>query len=133
MDCLIVCSLLYGLNLENECHNLSCSIPRFYASSQLVSLIESTQLVRVLWLDQIIFVCRLKWIYSNSPFLIPDHYLYSDVLPFTSTWKMVKDTPNHILKNMIGSSQISRKILKDSDIIMLLVVLIDPKDFRPSV
>ena len=29
-------------------------------------------------------------------------FLDSGVLPFTSIWKMVKNTPNHISKNMIG-------------------------------
>ena len=35
-------------------------------------------------------------------FIIALTYLDSGVLPLTSTWKMVKDTPNHILENMIG-------------------------------
>ena len=32
-------------------------------------------------------------IYSNSPFLIPANYLYSDILPFNSTCKIVKYPP----------------------------------------
>ena len=59
--------------------------------------------------------------YSNQPFLIPANYLYYDVLPFTSTWKMVKDASNNILMNMIGLDQTSREIIKDGDIIVLLV------------
>ena len=34
--------------------------------------------------------------------LITFNYLDSDVLSFTSDWNMVKDTPNHIPKNMNG-------------------------------
>ena len=34
--------------------------------------------------------------------LIPFNYLDSDVIIFTSTWKMVKYTPNHIQENTIG-------------------------------
>ena len=45
--------------------------------------------------------------------LIYFNYLDSDVLPFTSTWKMAKDTPNQIPKNMIGYYQTSREILED--------------------
>ena len=35
-------------------------------------------------------------------FIIIFNDLDSDVIPFTSTWKMVKDTTNRILDNMIG-------------------------------
>ena len=34
--------------------------------------------------------------------LIPFNYLDSGVLTLNSTWKMVKDTPNHITENTIG-------------------------------
>ena len=121
MDYLIVSSLMLGLDPVNECHHFSCSILSFYVS---------TQLGQVLQLDSICFVWRL---YSNSPLLIPDHYLYSDVLPFTSTWKMVKDTPNHIPMNMIGLAQTSREILDDGDIIIFPVIMIAPKALGPSV
>ena len=33
---------------------------------------------------------------------IPVNSLDYDVLTFTSTWKMLKDNPNHIPENMIG-------------------------------
>ena len=59
-----------------------------------------------------------------TPFLIPADYLYSDVLPLTSTWKMVKDAHNHIPMNMIGLAQTSCEILEYSDILILPVVLI---------
>ena len=39
---------------------------------------------------------------------------------------MVKDAPNHVLINMIGLAQTSRKILEDSDVPTLLVVLSTP-------
>ena len=48
------------------------------------------------------------------------------LFPSTSTWKMVKDAPNHVPTNMIGLSQTSRKILKDGDVLIFLVVLITP-------
>ena len=41
---------------------------------------------------------------------------------------MVKDTPSHILKKMIGSAQTSREILEEGDVPIFLVVLITPKD-----
>ena len=34
--------------------------------------------------------------------LIPFNDLESDVFPLTYTWKMLKDTSNHIPENMIG-------------------------------
>ena len=40
--------------------------------------------------------------YFDSLFLINCKYLDSDALPLASTWNMVKDTPNHILENMVG-------------------------------
>ena len=42
---------------------------------------------------------------SVSPyplFPIPFNYLDSNILPFTSTWNMVKDTPKNMPDNMIG-------------------------------
>ena len=45
---------------------------------------------------------------SNFQFLIPSNYLYSGVLPFTSTWKMVKEAPNNIPMNMVGLDPTSR-------------------------
>ena len=45
---------------------------------------------------------------------------------------MVKDAPNHILMNMIGSDQTSHKILEYGDVPILPVVLIIPKVLRYS-
>ena len=39
---------------------------------------------------------------------------------------MVKDAPNHVLMNMIGLAQTSRKILEDGDVPIFLLVLITP-------
>ena len=114
IEFLILSSLLFGLNVVTECHDLSCSIPIFYVSNHLC---------RVLRLDSISFVWRLE---SNHPLLIPANYLYSDVLPFTYTWKMVKDAPNHILMNMIGLAQTSHEILDDGDILISPVVFNTP-------
>ena len=41
-------------------------------------------------------------------------------------WKMVKDAPNHVPVNMIGSAHTSLEILKDSDVPIFLVVIITP-------
>ena len=49
---------------------------------------------------------------TYSLFLIPFNYLYYDLIPFTYSWKMMKDTTNHILENVLGYSETSRKILK---------------------
>ena len=46
--------------------------------------------------------------------------------PSTSTYKMVKDTPNHIPMNIIGLAQTSRKILEDDDVPIFLVVIGTP-------
>ena len=113
--------------------NVSCSIQIFYVLTQLVSLIESTKLGRVIQLNLINFVWRIKYIHYISPFLIPAKYLYSDVLPFTSTWKMVKYAPNHIPTDTIDSAQTSHKIIEDGDILILPVILITPKDLWISV
>ena len=40
---------------------------------------------------------------------------------------MIKDTPNHILMNMIGSAQTSREIFEDGDVPIFTVVLITLK------
>ena len=40
---------------------------------------------------------------------------------------MVKEAPNHIPMNVIGSAQISHDILEEGDVPILLVVLITPK------
>ena len=43
--------------------------------------------------------------------------------PLPSTWKMVKDTPNHITINMIGLAQTAREILEDGVVPIFLVAL----------
>ena len=48
------------------------------------------------------------------------------LLPSPSTWKMVKDAPNHVPINMIGLAQTSRKILKEDDVPIFPVVLSTP-------
>ena len=63
---------------------------------------------------------------------MPDNYLYSNVLPFTSNWKMVKGYPNHIQMDIIVLAQTSCEILEDSDILIFPVVLINLKALRPS-
>ena len=110
MDHLVVSSRLFGLNLLTECHDLSCSVHIYYVS---------TQLSQVLQPESISFVWRIK---SNSPFLISDNCLYYDVIPFASTWKMVKEAPNHVQMNMVGYSQTSLKILEDGNILIFPVV-----------
>ena len=67
---------------------------------------------------------------SNSLFPISSNYLCSDVFSFTSTWKMVKYALNYGPMNMIALSHTSRKILKDSDVLISPVVLITPKALR---
>ena len=110
MDYLIVSRLIFGLNLVTVCHNLSrsvCYIQFFMFNTQLlclnsiVSLIDSTQLGQVLLLYPFFLGDLSKFsLISHSLFLLM--FLYSDVLLFTSTWKMVKDTPDHIPMNIIG-------------------------------
>ena len=53
--------------------------------------------------------------------------------PAPSNWKVTKDAPNHVMMNMIGLAQTSRKIIKDSDVSILLVVLISPYSLQSSV
>ena len=45
------------------------------------------------------------------------------LFPSPSTRKMVKDAPNYVPTNMIGLAHTSRKILKDGDVLIFLVVL----------
>ena len=47
------------------------------------------------------------------------------LFPSASTWKMVKDAPNHVPMNMIGLAQTSREIPEDGDIPIFPVVLIN--------
>ena len=48
------------------------------------------------------------------------------VFPSPFTRKMVKDAPNNVLMKMIGLDQTSRKIIKDGDVPIFPVVLINP-------
>ena len=48
------------------------------------------------------------------------------LLPSPSTWKMVKDAPNHVPMNMIGLAHTSREILEDGDFPIFPVVLSTP-------
>ena len=98
-----------------------------------VSFIDLNELDRVLWIDSIGFILRLKRINTNQPLLILSNYLYSDVLTFNPTWKMVKDTSNYVSMKMIGLAQTSRKIIEDGDVPILLVVLITPYPLQPGV
>ena len=79
----------------------------------LTTLFNSFYLFQVLWLNWTSFIRRLKYIKSNFLFLIPSNSLCFSVLPFTSTWKLVKDATNYVLMNMIGSAHTSREILED--------------------
>ena len=53
--------------------------------------------------------------------------------PSPSTWKMVKDAPNHVLMNMIGLSQTSLKILEDGDVPIFPLVSITPYSLHLTV
>ena len=46
--------------------------------------------------------------------------------PLPSTWKVLKDAPNHVPIKMIGLAQTSRKIIEEVDVPILPVVLITP-------
>ena len=81
-------------------------------------------------IDSISFLWMLKSIKSNYLFLIPTKYLFSGVLHFTSTCKMVKEAPNYVPMNTIGASQTLHKIIEEADVPIFLVVLITPKDLR---
>ena len=48
MDDMVMSRIIFGLNLVTECHNLSPLIPSFYVLTQLVFLIDLTQLGQVL-------------------------------------------------------------------------------------
>ena len=50
--------------------------------------------------------------------------------PSPSTWKMVKDAPNHIPMNMIGLAQTSREILEDGDVPIFPVVISTPDSLQ---
>ena len=65
--------------------------------------------------------------------MILSDYLCSDVIPFNSTWKVVKEAPNYIPIQMIGLTHSSREIIEDSDVLILPVVLITPKALWTSV
>ena len=52
------------------------------------------------------------------------------LFPSPSTWKMVKDAPNHVPMNMIGLAQTSREIPKDGDFPIFPVVLSTPDSLR---
>ena len=79
-----------------------------------VNILSSWGLVSSIFkLRELYITVFIQLIESYSLSLIPFNDLDSDVLLFTSTWKMVKDTPNHILENMVVSDHTSRKIPKD--------------------
>ena len=84
--------------------NFSCSIPILYVSTQLVSLVDSTQLAHSYDSTHLVFSGDLSELslITYYLFLITFNYLDSNIIPFTSTWKMVKYNPNHIPDNMIG-------------------------------
>ena len=73
------------------CHNWSRSITYFYVSTQLVSFLDSTQLVAVLQLGIIIFSLEawLNWVRFLIPccFQLFIHLFNSLCLPFGSWWK----------------------------------------------
>ena len=50
-----------------------------------------------------------------------------------STCNMVKDSPNHVLMNMIGLAHNSYKIFEDSDVEISPVVLSTPDSLHYSV
>ena len=52
--------------------------------------------------------------------------------PSPSTWKMVKDAPNHILMNIIVLAQTLHRILEDVDVPIFPVVFINPDSTQPS-
>ena len=55
------------------------------------------------------------------------------LFPSPSTWKIVKDAPNHVPMKMIGLDHTSRKILEDGYVPIFPVVLITPDPPQPSV
>ena len=46
------------------------------------------------------------------------------LFPSPSTWKVAEDSPNHVIMNMIGLSQTTRKLHEFSDVPIFPVVLI---------
>ena len=84
----------------------------------------------------------LNWIYSYDPtqlglsgyFSLIPHSLFLLIIyipvfspsPPPPLGGVMKEAPNHIPMNMIGSAHNARKILKDDDIWIVLVVLINP-------
>ena len=44
------------------------------------------------------------------------------LFPLPSTWKMIKDAPNHVSMNIIGLAQTSRERLEYDDVPIFLVV-----------
>ena len=55
------------------------------------------------------------------------------ILTSPPTWKMAKDSPNHLPMNVICLAQTSCKILEDGDVPILLAVLITPDSLQLSV
>ena len=54
------------------------------------------------------------------------------LFPSPSTWKIVKDAPNHVPTNMIGLAHNSHKILEDGDVPILMVVISNPDPLQIS-
>ena len=52
--------------------------------------------------------------------------------PSHSTWKTMKDAPNHVPMNIIGLAQTSREILEDGDVPLFIVVLSTPDSLQSS-
>ena len=52
--------------------------------------------------------------------------------PSPSTWKVVKDAPNHVPMNMICLAQISHEILEDGNVPIFPVVLRTPYFLQSS-
>ena len=52
------------------------------------------------------------------------------LFPSPSTWKMVKDDPNHVPMNMIGLARTSRKTFEDGDAPIFPVVLSTPDSLQ---
>ena len=79
---------------------------------------NSFLLTRLHWVQsydsiQLTSIWIFKRIEFHSLFSIHFNYLALMFFPSPSTWKMVKDAPNHVLVNMIGLAQTSREIIKD--------------------
>ena len=72
---------------------------------------------------QLISIWIIKRIEFHYLFPIPFNYLDSNVSPSPFTWKMSKDSPNHVPMNMIDLSQTSQEILEDGDVQIFPVFL----------